>query len=276
MQFVYKRLEPSTIGLDLPPESCVVFIHGLVGSTTTWNRFVYFLTRHWVSNDSFGLEYYQYSVELTLPLFLDAILKAVVGGPSIDDLAKGLKTVIDEECKEYENVILIAHSMGGLIARQYLVDVMKLDKKVGKTKALITYASPHRGSAFATWYRIFGRYILFPFYLSSKQVVQMCRIKSDFLEKLNADWASLRIEKRIDFTRVVGLTDWVVDKKSAALKWNDPQVKHIPNKGHFSVLNPRNEQDTAFAIMFGYLKDFKATLEKRNEKDELDALEEDD
>jgi pimeloyl-ACP methyl ester carboxylesterase len=261
----------------LPADSCVLFIHGLVGSTTTWKKFTNHLKNKWTSNESFGIEFYQYTTEISIPLpIINTITKAVAGSPSIENVAKGLKTVIDEECKDYQNVIIVAHSMGGLVARQYLIDVVKSNKEVGKVKALITYATPHKGATIATWFRIFGKYFLFPFFLTFNQIIQMCRIQSNFIQKLNKDWDFFRIESKIDFTRVVGLMDFIVDKDSASLNWSDPNVKYISNKGHSSIIKPRRNTDTAFMITFNYLKDFKLNLEKRVEQEELDRLAEDE
>jgi triacylglycerol lipase len=49
--------------------------------------------------------------------------------------------------REREQVIVLAHSMGGLDAR-YMISKLGMDDRV---RALVTITSPHRGSAYADW-----------------------------------------------------------------------------------------------------------------------------
>jgi hypothetical protein len=265
-----KKTFPSKIGTNTPVESCVIFVHGFAGSISTWDMFSNHLVNQWTSPDSFGLEYDIHTIESTLPI-LGFAKRFLFGGPGIEILANSFNTTINEVCKEYKNVIIVAHSMGGLIARQYLVDVVKKTKEVGKIRALITYATPHKGSKIASLTKSLGLiYYNFPFYFIREQVVQMCRTDSEFIIKLNKDWDSLLIEKKIDFKRVIGERDFVVDRESAALNFS--LYDSIANKGHLNIIKPTRPKDPAFLVTFNYLKDFRSKLEKSKEIEELNEL----
>ncbi len=273
MFFISKKSYPSQIGTHEPVESCIIFVHGFAGGISTWKTFAKHLKKQWIYEDSFGIEYDQYTVGFNFPLFT-TIGRAIAGGPKLEILATSFNTVINEVCNEYKNVIIIAHSMGGLIARQYLVDVMKRNKDVGKIKALITYASPHKGSLIATFYKSLPLKYFFPFRYMSEQVVQMCRIQSDFIYKLNKDWDKLRIEKKIDFRRVIGERDGIVDRESGALELS--LFDSISNKGHFNIIKPSKSKDPAFMVTFNYLRDFRINQERKVENEELNELSQND
>ncbi|MDB5285771.1 MAG: hypothetical protein JWR05_720 [Mucilaginibacter sp.] len=263
---------PSKVGNREPVESCVIFIHGFAGSKSTWNTFSNHLFNQWTLDDSFGLEYDVHTIESDNP-HIARFKQCFFGGPPIDVLSNSLNTTINEICRDYKNVIIIAHSMGGLIARQYLVDLVKNTKNVGKIRALITYATPHKGSALASWYKLLGlKFFVLPFYFITKQVVQMCRYDSSFIDKLNKDWDFLRIDSRIDFKRIVGERDFIVDRESAALTLGFSLYDSIANKGHFDIIRPKNHDDRAFMITYNYLKDFRSNLERSAENAELDIL----
>ena len=265
---------PSRIGKNEPIESCVIFVHGLAGSTKTWEAFSSHLAKQWIYDESFGLEYDLYTIDSKIPIY-GFLKRWLLAGPKIEVLANSFNTVINEVCKEYTNVIIVAHSMGGLVARQYLVDLVKRTKEVGKVKGLITYATPHKGSNIATLYKNIGlSYFDIPFGLLSRQVVQMCREESDFIRQLNMDWDALRIDQKIDFRSVVGERDFIVDSESASLGIS--LYDSISNKDHFNIIKPVVAKDPAFMITFNYLKDFKRNLERKAEIEELNILAEEE
>ncbi len=268
--FTSKKISPSSIG-NGNPQSAVLFVHGIGGSYWTWNKFSLHLEKNWEEVDSFGLEYDEYYVnqgwmyKTPVLSFLQKIWK-ILRGPDLQKLSQHLGTVINEVCHEYENVIIIAHSMGGLVARKYIVDILKETKSTGKVKALITYATPHQGSVLANYYLILCYYFLGSFIKNSMQVTQLSK-GNDFISTLNKMWSDLRVEDKIDFERVVGFDDWVVDVNSAAYNW-DSNVRAIANKNHFTIIKPVQKKDPAFMVTYNYLKHFKNNLEMKAENEE--------
>jgi len=74
---------------------------------------------------------------------------------SINDIAKLLSSSIKYPCAKYENIVLIGHSMGGLIAKKLILEDLKAST-TSKIKLYISLATPHSGSNFA----ILGKAIL--------------------------------------------------------------------------------------------------------------------
>lgn len=269
--FKAKIPSPTKIGEE-DPDSVVLFVHGLGGSYWTWNKFSTHLKQNWNELETFDLEYDDYYESqgffFSTPFIrILGKLWSVTFGPGIESLSRHLKTVIDQTCKEYKHVIIVAHSMGGIVARKYILDTLRETKTVGKTKALITYATPHHGSILANYYliavNILGLRIK---RFRSKQIDNLSR-KSSFLSELNKSWSELGVEGKIDFKRVVGQRDGVVDAESSAFRF-DPNVSEVANKGHFSIIRPKKiGKDAAFYVTFNYLKDFGNKLEMEADKD---------
>lgn len=262
---------PEQIGKP-PVENAIVFIHGLNGNERTWNKFSDCLYKNWDVDDCYDLEYECYTVEMGLlkkvPV-VRSIYSGLKGGPQVNELSNHLGNTIDEICKQHKRVILVAHSMGGLIARQYLVNTLINTKTTGKVKCLFTYATPHYGSKLATFYKLLLKPIFTPLHYiwgsgNSKQIVDMCRTNSEFLEDLNSDWNKLGLNTKIDFFRIFGGYDWVVDKKSASMRDStNKNVKLVSSKNHFNIIRPKNKKDRAFIPFYNYLKEFKRNYEEQ-------------
>jgi esterase/lipase len=270
--FRLRSMSPSIIGQERP-DAAVLFVHGLGGSYWTWNKFSVHLEAEWKEADSFGLEYDEFYQNqgffYTTPVLRSFTkLWKIFTGPGIENLSDHLRTVIKEVCDEYENVIIVAHSMGGLVARKYIVNELQETKTVGKVKALITYATPHQGSIWSNYFMIACNFMFFILNYSpkTKQISQLSKNNS-FINQLNTSWSNLRVEDKIDFKRVVGLVDWVVDIESSSFK-NDPNVSAIANKNHFTIIKPVRHKDPAFMVTYNYLKRFRLNMEQKTEREE--------
>lgn len=261
---------PILVG-ESDPNTAVLFIHGLGGSYKTWGKFANHLKLKWVNKTSYSIKYDEYYPN---EMWYDKIpiisyLIKIVTGPNIEELSEHLKTVVDEVCYDYEHVIIIAHSMGGLVSRKYIIETIKRKKKLGKVKALITYATPHLGSRHANIFKV-SLYFIFRYitFQKSEQIIDLSK-KSDFLNKLNKEWSELRVEDKIKFTRVVGLNDWIVNSRSSSYI-DDENVKKVANKGHFSIIVPnKRNPDTAFLVTYNFLSTFDDFLEGKESLEEI-------
>lgn len=270
-------MPPSRIG-EGKAISAVLFIHGLGGSYSTWGKFAEHLESQWQEVDCYGLEYDTYYKSKSTAWY-PKILKMLTKH-GVDKLARNLKTAVEQLCYEYEHVIIIGHSMGGLIARRHIIDIVEETKSTGKIKALITYATPHHGSLLANIFMLFAFPIaIIPLLTWPTTQISHLRRNSNFINTLNKKWSSLRIDDKIDFLRVVGSEDRVVDVKSSAYK-SDPNVHEIVGRGHSELIIPDTSinKDKAFLVTYNYLKDFhsklkmvKEVLEEENyyEEDEI-------
>ncbi|GGH00181.1 hypothetical protein GCM10007415_40120 [Parapedobacter pyrenivorans] len=255
--------------MDLPKflksnndDTAVLFIHGLSGNYLTWKRFSIRLSEDWKEEDSFNLEYDEYySLSFQIPI-LSFFIKCYVG-KSIGDVASHLNSILISVGKKYQNVILVCHSMGGLVARKLIVDKLKAEKSLGNIKALITYATPHHGARLANWVSLFFHKPLA--LIRIKKFLQLNDLSrsSAFIMDLNADWSRLNVNDKIDFLRIVGLADGIVSVDSAEHEAGT-NVFSFANKGHFSIIKPhRSITDGALMVTYNYLKDFKKNQESK-------------
>ncbi len=120
----YDMLHP--IGLQLPPGQHglpVLLIHGYGCNSGYWRPLSALLCQAQVAH---------YGIDLEPP------------GASIDDFAPQLHSAIERLCREtgQSQVVLVGHSMGGLVARAYL-------RRYGAAAVarVITLGTPHQGTA---------------------------------------------------------------------------------------------------------------------------------
>ena len=124
------------------PRKLVLFVHGLGSSSdTAWGMFPEFVRTAPELEDHFDVDYYDYpSSKFRLP-FTRRL-------PSILDLAEGLRTIVRNCHSEREHITLLCHSMGGLVARAYLLGQVKRNEATPVTGALL-YAVPNNGADLA-------------------------------------------------------------------------------------------------------------------------------
>ncbi|MEI6172381.1 MAG: alpha/beta hydrolase [Bacteroidota bacterium] len=115
---VFRKVSSS----EHPNDSAVIFIHGMTGDLTHWNKVIEQLTADFKKRHDVYV--YQYN-------WKDSIMKN--GRILLDSVqAAGLT-----------NPIIVAHSMGGLVARAYIA-------KGGPVATLVALGTPHLGSPLAT------------------------------------------------------------------------------------------------------------------------------
>jgi pimeloyl-ACP methyl ester carboxylesterase len=264
--------------LNTDSQTAVLFIHGLGGSYNTWNSFSNKLNIDWNEKDSFSLEYDNfYNNVKSIPIY--TFLVKNIFGKSIDKLARHLESFIKTVCDKYKNVVLVCHSMGGLVARKCIVNLLNKDRNLGKIKALITYATPHHGSTFANISKslVYNPISFFSFG-SLRLFLQIKDLSKNgaFITKLNSEWSKLNASTKLDFYRVVGMADWVVNESSASFE-EDDNVISCANKDHFNIIKPHPHiNDNALYVTYNYLKKFNQTISNREQFEEEVYTEEDD
>jgi triacylglycerol esterase/lipase EstA (alpha/beta hydrolase family) len=136
--------------------------------------------------------------------------------------------------------------MGGLIARQYLINCKKNQVDIKKYRMLITYATPHKGSYIAdklTIKRIklvsylYTKFSIFFKYRISPQIGDLASL-NEFIRDVEADWSRYNVGLGLNFIRVVAKKDLLVKPESAMQ--NDKEVEFIKEfeYNHTGIINP--------------------------------------
>jgi predicted alpha/beta hydrolase family esterase len=68
--------------------------------------------------------------------------------PTIQELAAALRTDINNRYADFGSVVLVCHSLGGLIARKYLLDEVKAKREL-RVNGLVLFAVPNNGEDLA-------------------------------------------------------------------------------------------------------------------------------
>lgn len=211
----------------------IIFVHGLGGDPVqTWGRFPALLHADEALRD-FQVSFFGFPSSLfPVPLFGKKY-------PKIQTLADALRTLIDNKYPDHDNVILICHSLGGLIARRFLVDEVKRQASI-RVKGILLYAVPHDGNALAE----IATYISW----WHSQLRQLCR-DSDLIRDLDADWTRNGLARMVTVRYVVGGQDRVVSEHSARSAWGEPSVDVVPDRGHRDLVKPRDAEDLSYLIL---------------------------
>lgn len=239
----------------------VVFIHGLSDNTRTWINFVHYIQLLKL-NKLFDIDYFTYPTwKLNWPWKKSA--------PKIETLAHGLNTAIRHNWKNYKNIILVCHSMGGLIAKQHLVN--SITESLGeeqKIRCALFYATPHEGSQRANLAkRILPRH---------NQINQLAK-KSDFIKALTDHWSYYGISETVRTCYIVGGMDKTVDENSAKGQYGIDAVEVIPSATHKTIIKPTDFYQLPFTIFKNEIEDFinKKILTDDELDEELDEPDDD-
>ncbi len=215
----------------------ILFVHGLGGAgEATWRQpgrpgFRELILADEALAREFDVSFFEFPTSLfRLPFSQRA--------PGIRDLAEGLRSQLDNRFGRYEFITLVCHSLGGLIARKYLVEEVQNGRRL-RVNRLLLFAVPNHGAGLAS--------IANEISWRHNQLIQLSR-NSEFVEELNANWARLDMSS-VDMRYVVAGQDRVVDKHSAVGLWGNDRVDIILDADHRSVVKPSSRDDLAFLIL---------------------------
>jgi predicted alpha/beta hydrolase family esterase/Cdc6-like AAA superfamily ATPase len=217
----------------------VIFIHGLSGSAMgTWDSMLNAcLEDSQLSKITFDT--YEY------PTTIFWSFKRPQG---IKELALALRTFIELKFSEHDEIVLVGHSLGGLISKYYAIEHFKSNGNF-KIKGIALYAVPHAGSDLANIANNIRNF----FFFKNKQISQLCR-DSDILASINSDWAKLNIDECLNSIYVVGGADRVVSHHSAYPFHNENKIKYLVDRDHKSIKEVDKNGNHPFAILRDFLK----------------------
>ena len=218
----------------------VVFVHGLGDEfETAWGNFSSLLER---------------DPDLAaVAIFLWGYPSGVIGYyPEISEAAKQLQTEIRNRLSEYDEIILVGHSLGGLVIRAMVIDALKNGRgdDIKTVKHIVTFGTPNDGTQFAS--------IASFFHLSNAQVAAL-GVTSDLVSELRVEWVNRvyapEIEpgqeltkRKIPLTAVVGLEDTIVTPESARSFFRRPPPESVPGD-HKTMKLPQSREDTCYILV---------------------------
>jgi hypothetical protein len=238
----------------------ILFVHGFCGGVETWkNENGTYFYQHILKNpfvaENFDIATFDYfSKFLETPVAASNLvekLKSLFKTSSsklernigVDELSELLRTHIRFSLDDYQNIVVIAHSMGGLITKSCIA---KEVKEVGgtKIKLFISLAVPHLGADLATYGQLFSGH---------DQIRDLAPL-SEVCPKLNQQWVNLSIKPTTKY--FYGTYDDVVKKSSAmSIDCEDKDVVAC-NDSHGSICKPESENSAVILAVNKFLKEF--------------------
>jgi len=245
----------------------ILLVHGLGGSKETWGDFPELIN----SDDAFkgyDVAIYEYPTSLIRPKSIvekfSKLLSWVIPQstlPTIQEIAEGLRSELRIRYDAYQEIYLVTHSMGGLVARKYLIDALKGDVSELRVKKLLLYAVPNNGSDWAELSRLYKH----------EQIAQLAK-KSDFMTLLNKENRFYNLEEHLEVLYVVGLEDAVVDEQSALGYWGNTHYESL-HKVHMDIVKPKDKNDLSYLLFKKFIGDEKPSVDKSNEPKKIEKLE---
>lgn len=204
-------------------DKLIVMIHGLMGSDDTWGEpslYNLMLSDDKIKNN-YDVALFNYYSKLNDKKGILSIIKGIVKkNLSISELSALLETKLSLYSK-YNEIILIGHSMGGLIAKEYVLN------NNNNVSMYISIATPHNGSSFAK------------FSMNHTQIKELKK-GSEYLKDLNASWISFTNLPKVFY--FYGLKDDIVPKDSAIPMGQSTSGIAI-DEDHLSIVKPKTKEN---------------------------------
>ena len=217
-------LQPSitAVGPNRNQDAVVVFVHGFTGDgLRTWAKLA-----DRIAGDPRLSSWDFYTVTYGTS-WLPDVCKLWSADADLPIMAKRLGTHLGlGALARYRALVLIAHSMGGLIVQKALVDFPVV---ADRTDAVILFGTPSNGLVKAL-----------PLKFWKRQLADMAR-SGPFITGLRADWsARFSAQARFSFLAVAGEKDQFVPPESSLMLFAKEQ-QAVVSGNHVSMLSPSAE-----------------------------------
>lgn len=263
--------------IEKKQQNVILFVHGLKGGMETWAydkniSFPVLLSEDVAIHDSYDVACFNYFTTFTniygkakswTAKLFQSTKKSRKNLP-IKEIAELLSTEIQVNLNEYQNIIIIAHSMGGLVSKACILKHLE-ENQFTPVKGFISLAVPHSGAKLAN---IGGL-------ISSNIQIKDLGLLSNIIDELTRDW--LHASNTPEAKYLYAANDQYVDKKSALAIDSTKQDSMAVDEDHSSICKPKNDQETVYRAVLGHIKHFESFFIIHGEiKDFVDIKQYDD
>ncbi|WOI37408.1 hypothetical protein R1T43_19810 [Alteromonas sp. CI.11.F.A3] len=224
----------------------VIFVHGLGGKVDkTWGNFPQYLI------DDITISHKVIEYGYTSPHLVKQFFKS---GPTILNIANGLLSDIKAQCNlENDEIVLVGHSMGGVVIKRLLVRLSKLGLK-HNIKKICFFDVPHGGSGLAN----IGKYIA----LRNRHLRSLVNNSSD-LDALDEDWVDQKLSEQLNILSIIDANETVVSSVSSKSMFRYHQIETINDVNHSTIVKPSSENETVVLLLKSFIKN-SVTVGKLN------------
>lgn len=220
-------------------EKLVIFLHGFTGDyLNTWENFPALLEGDQILAH-FDILMWGYPSNL------------FSFNPSIETLGRYIAERIEGLPERYKSLVIVAHSMGGLVSRAAVTSALTSNKRHSllRLKKLILFGTPNEGAEIAK---------LTSFWNQQGQEMEP---SSEFIEELNDDWISLSHDFNLEIptTVLIGLEDSYVKPESAKSYFTDVR---IVEGNHVSMVKPSSRNHISYHTVKNILLEKEVSYQK--------------
>lgn len=208
----------------------IILVHGLGGTKdSTWGQFPNLLERD--SDVDFDV--------LLLGYESPSLWKVWKRAPSIVNIAAGLLTDIKARCDiENDEIILVGHSLGGVIVKKVLL--LLANKHIShKIVKVCFFDVPHDGSGFAN---------ALAFLSWRNYHLKGLRRDSSELDDLNDQWSNTNLNGQLDILSIISANDDIVSSSSSKSIFRGHTVETINNVNHRSIVKPKDINSLVYVV----------------------------
>ena len=250
-------------------KNLILFVHGFMGGDQTWleegqDKIPQYLEKNPEVSENFDIAYFKYFTMLIdkiehLKYFFGLIpfgkKRKFKKNLSIDDITDILYSHIQINLKQYDKIIIIGHSMGGLISKAVILKLIKNDQN--KVALFLSLAVPHNGSKLAD----LGNLIL-----NNVNVHDLSPL-SKIIDEVNRAWIDNTILTSLPETVYYqGKNDNIVPNESSA-GYDARKVTIVySDDDHFSILKPQSADTIVLKSLTDAILD---TLKKKHQPEKL-------
>ncbi|MDQ0719226.1 pimeloyl-ACP methyl ester carboxylesterase [Paenibacillus sp. W4I10] len=243
----------------------ILFIHGFTGSQDTWKNgtgqeFPKMLIEEEGILEHYDVAYVSYYTTLIDLYGLKSRAKKLMRmlnfdagtarkNVGIEQLGEFIQAVIQYNCESYENIVIVAHSMGGLVAKSYILNELQQRSTAPQVKLFLSLAVPHTGSDWAKLGEKLFRNV---------QAIDLNPL-SHLMSQINRSWIeNSNTPRTVCF---YGHYDDVVSEDSAVLLQVNKPEKVPCDEDHNSITRPSDKNRLIFVAVKSILQNFaKDTL----------------
>ncbi|MBL4798384.1 MAG: hypothetical protein JKY50_13285 [Oleispira sp.] len=258
----------------------IIFVHGFTGGKETWEHpeggyFWDMLATEASITDSFDIGYYEYYTTFSeiftkakiafssLKSLFKKSVKSTKKNLEINDISSLLQSEIKYRLSGYDEVIVIAHSMGGLITKGCILKDIE-EGEISKIKLFISLAVPHRGVNLAAYGKLLS---------GNKQIAGLDAL-SNVITSQNDQWVKSNPKPTVKY--FYGANDSVVSKSSAvAVEVEKNEITPF-DEDHPSICKPSSKNALIYIAVKSNLEDYAQGILDESNSFEIQRLSSED